>query len=258
MWILIFSIGLGLTAMGVYLRYSSKRLKRVCTAIIDGTLTGYETRKRRSGGSGSSSYRMVYFPIISYSVSGVEYEHTFTAAAYAEPVIPEGEKVTLLYNKDNPKQCYAVNEKVSFNIVLHVFLIVMGSFAMLIGAVEIPVLLKAIFVSGSIILILHGINKWLKGSKLRQRCTYQTNAVIENSNGKPEYTVPLFAYTVDGVKYAVNRGIKFKIEENLEIYYNPYEPSEHYEAGKKPSNTSGFFSIVMGVLFLLLFYLFQY
>jgi hypothetical protein len=256
MWILVFLFGLCLTAIGVYLRYSTTKLKRVCNAPIDGILTGYEIKKVRIGKTGSS-YRLIYYPVVSYSVNGDEYKHTFTAAGYGEPVIQEGEKITLLINRDNPKQCYAVNEKVSFNIILHIILIIMGSFAMLIGALEFSLIFKTLFVLVSLILIINGMLKWLRGNKLRRHCTSQTNGIIENSNGKTEYTVPLFIYTVDGVKYSINRGIKFKVEESIAIFYNPYEPSEHYEASKKPSFTSGFFSMIMGVLLLLLFYLFQ-
>ena len=248
--ILIFVFGLGLTATGIYLRYSSKKFKKACTSVIYGTLTGHE--ERRGGRRGS----IFYYPIVSYSVGGVEYEYTFSLNGYAEPVIPDGEKVTLLYNKDNPKQCYAANERISFNIVLHIFLVIVGSFIMLVGGTEIPGLMKIIFVLISLFLILHGINKWLKGSKLRRECTMQTHGMKEKPSGDQKYTVPLFTYTVDGDKYALNKIIKFKAEESIDIFYNPDNPMEYYEAKKRPSVISGFFSIIMGVFLLLLFHLF--
>ena len=121
---------------------------------------------------------------------------------------------------------------------------------------DVPVILTAIFIIIGVILIVSGIFQCFKVSNLILKCTYETEGVMDRSNLKPESTLPLYMYTVEGVKYEI-KSEKIDFKKNLKVLYNPDKPSEHYEVGKKPAYTSGLITMIVGFLFLIFIYWFQ-
>jgi len=96
----VFIIGLLFAGGGWFIWRFYGAKANACTEPVDGVVVECKA---------SSSRRMagIYFPVVSYSVNGVEYKHNCNGGGMNYPI---GETLPLMYNPDDPNQCYAVKD----------------------------------------------------------------------------------------------------------------------------------------------------
>ena len=102
---IVFSAGLFLMALGGFLWWHGKRLKRRCTEQTPGVVVD-EGRSRRSG-KGSNARKYQYNSTFSYSVLGVEYTKRISEVSY-DLKFPTGQSVTVFYDPFNPQRSYVL------------------------------------------------------------------------------------------------------------------------------------------------------
>ena len=104
-------VGLVFAGVGGFLLWRDKKLEKVCTAQVSGTVKditesiSYSTGKGKRAGRRKISYR----PIFTYSVEGVEYvQQSFTGSS--RPKFTVGQSVTVFYDPSSPERYYVAEE----------------------------------------------------------------------------------------------------------------------------------------------------
>ena len=117
--VILVIFGLGFTGIGVYLVIDHIRLIKSCTKFINGAVIGNEEKisKQKKMGSALEEVWIYYYPIISFSINGVEYKRTSdigrgSLGHHGTPKYREGEKIEIAYNPDDPQQFYIVKDKI--------------------------------------------------------------------------------------------------------------------------------------------------
>ena len=111
------------------------------------------------------------------------------------------------------------------------------------------------FVVTGIVFLIAGIVMKNNSQKIRERCTQKTiGKVIDIAKiemDRYDYTwVPIFEYMVGERKFKKESrygGVqnKYKIGQEIEVYYNPENPNDSY-IGKEEGKSTGFFAIIIG------------
>jgi len=104
--------GLIFLSAGIVISLLEIRKRRVCTENTEGVIIGNEKRHGNK-----------FYPIFSITVNGIEYRQIHNTISKDTPKYKEGDKLTVYYNPNNPKQ-YHLNEKGLFLFVI--IAIIMG------------------------------------------------------------------------------------------------------------------------------------
>ena len=116
--VILVIFGLGFAGIGVYLVIDYIKLTKSCTKFVYGTVIGNEEKisKQKKMGSNLSHPWTFYYPIISFSVNGLEYTHTSNigrgSPGQGHPQYGEGDKIEIAYNPDDPQKFYVVKDKI--------------------------------------------------------------------------------------------------------------------------------------------------
>lgn len=76
-------------------------------------------------------------------------------------------------------------------------------------------------------------------------------------NGTRPVEFPIYEYTVNGQTYtkkatSSSGNGKYRIGDEVDIYYNPIKPDEFYESGNNAEIILGVFCLIMGVIFIII------
>jgi len=123
------SIGLIMAGSGALWLWRGNKLKRACSAQVEGTVSHLEKRVSSSKGK----QRTRYYPEFTYSVKGVEYiKHSSWGGGPEKFSV--GQRVTIFYDPADPQRYYVKGE--SDGIAIQVMLIGFGVFFMTIALVK--------------------------------------------------------------------------------------------------------------------------
>ena len=114
MFVFLIIVGLLMAGSGGFMCYFCGSRTRNCTVPVDGIVTKCTT-------SGRGRMAGIYFPVVSYSVGGVEYIHTCNGSGVNYPI---GETLPLLYNPADPQKCYAVKDGLAHRFTGPIIIIV--------------------------------------------------------------------------------------------------------------------------------------
>ena len=104
--------GIIFVGLGIFLYTHAEHLKKVCIANTQATIVDFDQE------IDDESNNISYFPIIEYEVNGKKYNRRHTTADTTRKY-SVGQKVSILYNPENPDEYYFEGDK-SDNIVAYI------------------------------------------------------------------------------------------------------------------------------------------